>query len=494
MADIQQFANFKSRYIYPLILFSLFILGCKPVEYQTHLDKIRQQGYITMVTRPGPSTFQSQAKALDGFEYELAQQFAAYLGVELKVREQTSLNRLFRDLNQGQADFAAAGLSMLESRKNYVRFGPPYLEVSSKVVFKQGNRWPRNISQLDGELRVVANSSHAEKLLQEKQRHITLSWKETAVHSTLDLVEQVLQDKIAYTLLDSNELALLRRYYPELAIAFTLGDTEQLAWGFKRKDDDSLFLEAIRFFGEYKNQGLLAQLTEKYYGHIQNFDYVGTRHFLRAVESRLPKYKDYFLEAAGDELDWRLLAALSYQESQWNPKAKSPTGVRGMMMLTLPTAKQMGVRSRLDPYQSIHGGAKYLWSVYQRIPDRIPEPDKTWFALAAYNIGWGHLDDARIITEKQGGNADSWADVKERLPLLRKREFYKQTRYGFARGDEPVHYVTNIRRYYETLVWLDYQQQMLVGNQSDIADSDTVGVSNSRADEKEAKLSSQSRN
>ena len=149
---------------------------------------------------------------------------------------------------------------------------------------------------------------------------------------------------------------------------------------------------------------------------------------------------------------------MSYQESHWNPRAVSPTGVRGLMMITLTTAKQLGVKNRMDPEQSINGGAKYFQKVFKRIPSEIPEPDRTWFTLAAYNIGWGHVEDARKITLTQGGDADRWVDVKERLPLLRQRKYYKSTRYGYARGDEPVQYVDNIRRYYETLVWMTEEE------------------------------------
>jgi membrane-bound lytic murein transglycosylase F len=168
----------------------------------------------------------------------------------------------------------------------------------------------------------------------------------------------------------------------------------------------------------------------------------------------LPRYRKLFQTHAGS-LDWRLLAAISYQESLWNPRAVSPTGVRGLMMLTLPTAQQMGVRSRLNPEQSIRGGARYFEQMLQRIPARIAEPDRVWFALAAYNIGLGHLEDARVLTQQQGADPDRWIDVRKRLPLLRQKKFYRQTKFGFARGDEPVRYVGNIRRYYDTLIWLD---------------------------------------
>lgn len=126
-----------------------------------------------------------------------------------------------------------------------------------------------------------------------------------------------------------------------------------------------------------------------------------------------------------------------------------------MMMLTLATAKQMGIKSRLDTEQSIRGGAKYFKRMIAMMPDRIPSPDRIWFALASYNVGFGHLNDARIITQQQGGDPDRWVEVKKRLPLLQQKKYYKHTKHGYARGQEPVHYVDNIRRFYDTLRWLD---------------------------------------
>jgi membrane-bound lytic murein transglycosylase F len=152
--------------------------------------------------------------------------------------------------------------------------------------------------------------------------------------------------------------------------------------------------------------------------------------------------------------DGRLLAAIGYQESHWDPAAISPTGVRGLMMLTRNTASVLGVEDRIDPAQSIPGGAKYLEQLKARLPSSIKEPDRTWFALASYNVGYGHVQDARAITEQMGKEPDLWAHVKDNLPLLAQHSWYSNTRHGYARGWEPVMYVENIRNYYDILVWL----------------------------------------
>ena len=201
------------------------------------------------------------------------------------------------------------------------------------------------------------------------------------------------------------------------------------------------------------NNGTMAQLAERFYGHLDRLNYVGARTFMHHVENRLPRYQSLFQDYAEESgMDWRLLAAIGYQESHWRPNAVSPTGVRGLMMLTRTTANYIGINNRLDAEESIEGGARYFRMVHGRIPERIPEPDRTWFALASYNVGFGHLEDARRLAESAGKDPDRWMDVKEFLPLLAQKEWYTKTRFGYARGHEPVVYVQNIRRYYDVLV------------------------------------------
>ncbi len=417
------------------------------------------KGKITVVTRNSPTTYYESHDGPAGIEYELITEFAQFLGVEVELIVNDNLKEVMDLVNTGKADIAAAGLTVTSEREKYLRFAPAYQQITSKLIFKQGKKWPRNLTQLDGELRILAHSSYSQALLDLKPEYPELHWSETTEQTSEELLMMVLDETISYTIVDSTELKLNRRYHPELAFAFTIGNPQSLSWALGKTDDYSLFSKTIEFFGLHKSQGKLAQLKEKYYGHVKHFDYVGARKFRHATQQKLDKYKKLFVEAAGEDLDWRLLAAVSYQESHWRPRAKSPTGVRGMMMLTLNTAKQLGIKNRLDPEQSIMGGAQYLRKIGKRVPAQIAEPDRTWFALAGYNIGWGHVEDARRITRQQGRNPDKWSSVKERLPLLQKKRWYKKTRYGYARGNEPVKYVTNIRRYYDVLIWLDEEQQ-----------------------------------
>lgn len=443
-----------------LLSLPLFLSGCKTESSPASLQRIIDRGYVTVGTLYGNTSYYLDAEGPAGFEYELAQKYADFLGVELKMMPSYNLNELFEQVNNGDVDLLAAGLSVTDERLEQYRFAPSYDDVSQKLVFKQGNIRPRKLRDLTGKLEIVAQSSHVENLTFLKQSNPELTWSETSELDSEELLLSVLSGEIDYTVVDSNTLAINRRYYPEISIGFTIRKAEPLAWVVSKESDDGVLGSLIEFFGQVHHNGVLLALDDKYYGHIEEFNYVDTRMFIKAIENKLPKYRPLF-EKYGQEIDWRLLAAISYQESHWDPHARSYTGVRGMMMLTLPTAKQMGIKSRLDAEQSIRGGAKYFKQLIDRMPARVPDPDRLWFALASYNIGLGHLNDAREITKQQGGDPDRWVEVKERLPLLKQKKYYKKTRYGYARGDEPVNYVENIRRYYDTLTWMDDQSKKL---------------------------------
>ncbi len=444
--------------VFYLFIATVSLSSCSDVKQQVSLQHIIDRGYVTVGTIYGLTNYYIGADGDTGFEYELAKKYADHLGVELKISASYSLESLFLKLQSGDVDFLAAGLSVTEQRLKKFRFAPSYSEISQKLVFKQGQVRPRTIKDLTGNLVVAANSSHVENLNELKASYNNLNWQENQELDNEELLIQILDEKVDYTIIDSSTLAISRRYYPEISVGFTIKKAEPVAWMLANNDDDSLLASLVEFFGKIHHDGSLLALDDKYYGHIEKFDYVDTRVFIKAVENILPKYKDLFQQYSQD-MDWRLLAAISYQESHWQPDARSYTGVRGLMMLTLATAKQMGIESRLDAEQSIRGGAKYFKQMFDRTPDRVPEPDKLWFALASYNVGLGHLNDARIITQRQGGDPDRWVDVKERLPLLKQKKYYKNTKYGYARGDEPVHYVENIRRYYDTLTWIDDKSQ-----------------------------------
>lgn len=422
----------------------------------TELERVKHRGELIVVTRQAPTVYHQGAKGPDGFEVALVRAFAEHLGVKPKFVFPESLDRLLSTTSSGQANMAAAGLTATAQRRERVSFSIPYEYVTEQVVYRRGSKRPQSLTEIaDGDLHVVANSSHEETLARLREtENPALTWQRHNDISTETLLSQLDQGKLRLTVVDSNEVELSRRVFKYAATAFELGDPQPIAWAFPRRGDGTLLAAANDFLRDAQQTGRLQRLQARYFGHSGRLNFVDTRDFWRNVRDRLPTYRPYFETAAERTgIDWRLLAAIGYQESHWRPDAVSPTGVRGIMMLTKSTARQMGVTDRNDPEQSIIGGAKYLRVVGRKIPDRIKEPHHLWLTLAGYNVGFGHLEDARVLTERDGGNPDVWLEVKQRLPLLAKKTYYSTVKNGFARGQEPVDYVDNIRNYYDLLVW-----------------------------------------
>lgn len=434
-----------------LLALTLVLSAC---SRPTTLQQIKAEGVLHVITRVAPSIYYNGRDGPTGYDYELVQLFAEHLGVELRIRIAEDNAEILSVLNQNFAHVGFTGLSDRKQFQGQMRALATGIEVESVVVYHRDAAKPETLADLaDKPLHIVADSNHEPQLKEVRIDIPELSWQ---VHAGIDatgLLAQVESGELPYAVVSSNELALNHVFFPDVKEALALGPFRELAWLFPAMQDRSLIAAAEQFFGELAEDGTMEQINERFYGHLDRLNYVGALTFVGHTEKRLPKYERLFRSYADQyAMDWRLLAAVGYQESHWQPQATSPTGVRGLMMLTRSTANYVGVKNRLSAEQSIRGGAKYLDIVHDQIPDRIEEPDRTWFALASYNVGFGHLEDARILTEQAGRNPDRWLDVKEFLPLLTQKEWYSQTRYGYARGHEPVIYVQNIRRYYDVLV------------------------------------------
>jgi len=431
------------------------------------LQDVRERGSLVMLTREGATSYFVDGDGPNGPEYAMARRFAERLGVALDVRVADAFADLTEQLEAGEGDFIAANLSRTAARERHFRFSLPYAQTHTLVVVRKGLRRPRGLEDLEG-LRgaVLAGSSYEELLAEATDDGATLDWEARDGVGVEELLHAVTEGEFEYTLVDERIFGLHRRYYPGVREAFALGGDQRLAWAFARDDDDSLVQAADLYLRKARESGALAAIEKRFFEPAERLDQVDMMHFQARMRERLPHYLPFFQEAADQQgLDWRLLAAMGYQESHWDPKAASPTGVRGVMMLTLNTARSLGVDDRLDPLQSIRGGAEYFVRLRDRLPDRIAEPDRSWLALAAYNIGMGHLEDARRLTESQGGDPDVWKDVRQRLPLLAQEKYHRRTRYGYARGYEAQTYVDNIQRFFETLIWMDTRSHPLLAEQ-----------------------------
>lgn len=435
------------------IVLTVLLGSCAPAP--SPLDRIIAQGELRVVTRNGPTTYFLGAEEPQGIEYELARGFAERLGVRLEMYSEDEFWALFPEVADGRAHIAAAGLTITEPRRDLVSFGPAYQKVEPLLIYRMGTRQPETLGDLmGGMLEVVSGSSPVALLNEARQRVPYLHWSERQTGNVETLIRRVAAGEIDYAIVPSNEFAVLQHYYPEARAAFTLGSKARIAWALPRNAPK--LREAVEaYFAEITATGKLDQIVTHQQHGAHEFDFVGSRAFVRHLHQRFPGLERYFLRAAAETgLDWRLIAAIAYQESHWDPDAVSPTGVRGLMMLTEHTAEIVGISDRSDPWQSILGGSRYFLRVLEKFPERIPEEDRLWMAAAAYNIGFGHVEDARVITQIQGGDPDSWPDVREHLPLLSDEEWFSRARRGYAPGTVPVHYVDNVQRYLALIDWM----------------------------------------
>ena len=437
-----------------LAIIAMLLLGtCS--QPPSVLEQILKSGELRVVTRNLPSTYYLGAAGPQGPEYDLASRFAAELGVKLYIYSVPNAGDVVRELASGRAQIAAAGLTRGMAVPEGISFGPPFQQVREHLVYRQGSPRPRDLPQaLAGHIEVVAGSAHAATLEQLRSSNPSLSWVENPGTETDELLYRMSRREFDFTVADSNEFAIGRAFHPEIRVAFDLSGGKALSWAVDTRDA-SLLNRVTAFYASIKAEGQLASILDTYYGGSDRFDYIQSRVFIDHVEARLPQYRQWFREAADEVgVDWRLLAAIGYQESHWDPTATSMTGVRGLMMLTEDTARGLGIVDRLDPRASIFGGARHFVQMRNQLPKRIGEPDRTWFTLAAYNVGIGHLEDARIITQMHRKNPDVWADVREHLPLLTQEKWYTRVKRGYARGWEPVRFVENIRGYADILDWV----------------------------------------
>lgn len=421
----------------------------------TQLEKIQARGHLTMITRNGATSWYLGRDGNTGFEYELVKGFAEYLQVDLQIKPAEKFQDLFPMLKTAAGDLIAANISRTPEREKIMQFGPDYEDVESVVVYRRGYKKPREIKDLLGNrIRVIASSSHEEALRLAQIENPQLRWQADPDSSAEDLFLAIAEGIIDYAIVDSLAYDINQSYFPLVKRGFSLGESRPLAWVIA--NDDMSIVEASRnYFADIAENNSLAELKLRYYNQSTNLSYVGMYTFMNQLEKHMPAVLPIFMEVAQiHNMEWELLAAIGYQESRWDPAAVSRTGVRGIMMLTKPTAKSLGVTDREDPTQSIEGGTRYIKKMLKKVPDRIPMPDRLWLALAAYNIGYGHLEDARKLTQAQGLDPDSWEDVRDTLPLLSQEKWFSKTRYGYARGYEAVDYVDNIKQYYETLRWM----------------------------------------
>ncbi len=428
------------------------------------LDKIKQTKKLKVVLLNSPSTYYIGLNSPEGFEYDLLNSYAKHLGVELDIVVVNTINEAIKFSNDPSIHIISSALAKTKNRIKKFNFGPSYFEVHEQVVCNRSmiakGTFPRDIDGLKGlSITVGEGTSYSDTIKELQDDGYDINMTLTTELSTEELLQDVASHKIDCTVADSNIFAINQRYYPEIALAFAISGSQQLAWVLA-KDAKELEVDMYTWLNEFNQSGKLIALKDHYYSYASFFNYYDTTMFYKRIKSRLPRYEKYFkLYAKKYGFDWELIAAQSYQESHWNSKAKSFTGVRGLMMLTKHTAKLLGVKNRLSPKQSIKGGVRHLRQMLKNVPKDVEGEDRIKFALAAYNIGMGHILDARKLAKKMNLNQSIWSDLKKVLPLLSQKRYYKTLKHGYARGNEPVRYVESIYDYKNILQNINKQDK-----------------------------------
>ncbi|MCP5268809.1 MAG: membrane-bound lytic murein transglycosylase MltF [Zoogloeaceae bacterium] len=413
---------------------------------------LKESSKLIVLTREGPTTFKRDHNGVtSGFEHDLVQMFAKELGLKVKFVTVKDEAEIAKKLISGKAHFAAAWLSPPDRPE--LMTGPNYYASSNVIALNEAAIPLTSRADLAGkEILVQAGSrqAHAAQELSKSTPGIVIH--ERPLKNPLDLLEQAAKQRDTPVLVDKAILDIATNFYPQLQQSVAVGDDIPIAWQFPVNADPELLLKAVSFIERIRENGQLARLIDRYFGHIERLKPIDVMHFIERIRTELPKYKPLFQAAqASTGIDWRYLAALAYQESHWDPLATSPTGVRGMMMLTEDTADHLKVSNRLDAMQSIRAGSEYFADLRDSLPASVPEPDRTWLATAAYNLGMGHLKGARYFAQRLKKDPDAWYDMKAVLPLLSRPEYYQRLKSGKARGGEAVIMTENVRMYFDIL-------------------------------------------
>jgi membrane-bound lytic murein transglycosylase F len=415
------------------------------------LKRIQKTGEITVATRNTAHCYYLYRDQPLGFEYEMAQAFAEYLGVRLKVKVVDKWKDLVAALNDGSAAFIAASSPIIPKWQTQVAFSDGYMEVAQQIITHRKNSRIKTVEDLSGKtIDVRRGTAYQHRLVELKNQGIDLAIRLHDDLPTEELIQKVADGEINFTIANSNIILINQRSFPGAVSAGSINDHMQLGWAVN--PESSELLERINtFLKVIKKNGKFDALYNKYYGDIQDFNYVDLKTFHKRVKTRLSRYSPFIKAAAKKHgFDWRLIAAQIYQESHLNPWAKSRAGAKGLMQIMPSTSKSLGVTDLFDPVQNINAGVQHLKDLYEHF-DTANGKDRLMISLAAYNIGQGHVEDARKLAKKRGLNPNKWDALAKTLPLLRFKKYYKNTTYGFCRGKEPLRYIKQIMIYYDVL-------------------------------------------
>ncbi len=437
------------------------------IHIQHDLNAIKKEGKLKVLTTYSSTSYFLYRGETMGYEYELLQRFAKHLGVKFEIHIANNLDEMLDDLNRGEVDLVAHGITITNERKKKVHF-TDYLYLTHQVlVQKKPDNW-RKISwsklqkslihdaiELIGDtVSVRKNSSYFQRLQNLSNEMGGTIYIDTLPGnlSTNRIIEMVVDGEIKYTVADNNLASINASYYPVLDISVPLSFSQRMAWAV-RPDSPELENAINSWLKEFKKDVDYYVIYNKYFKNEKSFKARERSDYLSLNTNKISKYDDLikkYAEKIG--WDWRLLAALIYQESKFDPKKRSWAGAHGLMQMMPNTAKQMGVKNRHNPEESIKGGTYYLTSIYNKFESVKDSVQRIKFTLAAYNCGPNHIYDAQNLAKEEGVDPTVWDDNVENIILkLNYRENYTKpvVKYGYVRGREPYNYVRQIFERYE---------------------------------------------
>ncbi|MCY3667803.1 MAG: transporter substrate-binding domain-containing protein [Gemmatimonadetes bacterium] len=417
------------------------------------LPGLKERRRLRMITRNNAMTYFIHRGRQVGFEYELIKEFADRHGLRLDIVIPDSHADLLPYLNEGKGDIVAAAMTITEERRVQAAFALPYNEVDELVVVRAEEDSISSLEDLAGRTVHVRQSSSFYTTLMALADSIEGLQVAPLPDDleTEDILAGVEEGRYDITLCDSNLLDVELSYGRRLKAAFRIKPTS-LGWAV-REDNPALLAALNRYVKEEKG-GLFFNVMKKRY-------FKNKRTITRAKDSlrvdlsgRLSPYDELVKKYARQYgQDWRLITAQMYQESKFDPQATSWVGARGLMQIMPVTGRELGFTDLHDPEENIHAGVKYLSQLVNRFDPKIPVDERMRFALAAYNVGYGHVLDARRLAGEKGWNPDKWfGHVEQAMRLLAKPVYHKRARYGFCRCGQPVHYVGNIQNMYDAYV------------------------------------------
>lgn len=427
------------------------------------LDAIKDRGYLRVVTRNHPGTYYMWKGRIMGYEYELAQDFAKKLDVRLEIVVAPTHADLLTMVVDGKADIAASLLSATERRDNQgVDFGRPYMKEKVVVVGEENDKID-SLDDLAGRtVHVRKSSNHYDVALKLKKQVpeviIELAPEELNIQQIIDMVAD---NEYDLTIADDVSVKLEHSWRTNIEELIDLHVDDNVYVWLIRENNPKLREAVNKFFDRKSTKKKMKILYTKYFDSPSKtrpeINEVNKNGGISPFDKFVKKYADQY------DFDWRLIVAQMFQESTFNPKAKSWVGARGLMQVMPDTGKQIGEKNLFDPESSVRAGVKYLEWLHRKFEDKGISPENMmWFTLASYNAGLGHVYDAQDLAEEKGWDRRVWFDnVENAMLLLSEKKYYEKARYGYARGKEPFDYVRKIQARFRTYVALleDYERR-----------------------------------